>query len=599
VVGKVLGNRYEIISRLASGGMANVYLARCRVLNRPVTIKVLREELAEDKEFLQRFQREAQAVASLSHPNIVNIYDVGEHEGLPYLVMEYVEGEDLKEVIKKRAPFSPQEIASIGAQVCAALAHAHQKGIVHRDIKPHNILITNGGRVKVTDFGLARVLSVPAATVTQSGTVVGSVYYFSPEQAQGQEVDPRSDLYSLGVVLYEMATGEVPFKGDNPISVALKHLQEEPPPVRRRNPAIPQELEQIILKAMAKNPDDRFHSADEMRRALTGGGFAEATEPEDEQTRVLYHQRNLKPRLRGWVVVALVAVLFVAAGFLLGSILQHSGEVTVPAVTGLPLDEAKQKLTEAGLRYRVHEVYDRETPEGLIVRQSPLEGTRVKKKRVVELWVSKGPQLVWLPDVRGYPLQEARALLESSGFKVKTPVAEFYDEKVPAGSVISQNPEGEQKVPEGSQITLIISKGPPPRQVVMPSLLGLTVEQASKTLENLGLVLGEIKEEESQEYPAGVVCGQEIKPGTVVSSGEVVDIVRSKGPGVKVQVVPLTLKVQDDGEVKVVVRDQRGERVVYQRFHRSGEEITQNVEVFGSGEVKVYFQGELVEKYQV
>ncbi|HAA89275.1 MAG: Serine/threonine-protein kinase Sp [Thermoanaerobacterales bacterium 50_218] len=599
MLGKVLGNRYEIISRLASGGMANVYLARCRVLNRLVTIKVLKEELAEDKEFLQRFQREAQAVASLSHPNIVNIYDVGEENGLPYIVMEYVEGENLKEVIRRKAPFSPQEIANIGAQVCAALAHAHEKGIVHRDIKPHNILVTTGGRIKVTDFGLARMLSAPSANVTQSGTVVGSVYYFSPEQAQGREVDPRSDIYSLGVVLYEMATGEVPFKGDNPISVALKHLQEEPPPIRQKNPAIPPELEQVIFKAMAKDPENRFSSADEMRKALTWGDFAELAGPEEEQTRVLYRPRKRKPRLRGWVVVALVAILFVAAGFLLGSILQHSEEVTVPSVTGLPLDEAKEKIIGLGLRYQVHEIYDRKTPEGVIVRQSPLGGTRVKKKRVVELWVSKGPRLVWLPDVRGYPLQEAKAILESSGFKVKDPVSEFYDEKVPAGSVISQVPEGEQKVAEGSQISLIVSKGSPPRQVVMPSLLGLTVEQASKTLEDLGLVLGEIKEEESQEYPSGVVCGQEIEPGTVVSSGEVVDIVRSKGPGPGVKVLPLTLKARDDGEVKIVVRDQRGERVIYQRFHHSGEEITQDVEVFGTGEVQVYFQDELVEKYQV
>ncbi len=228
MIGKMLGNRYEIIAMLGAGGMANVYRARCTVLNRIVTVKVLRKELAEDKDFVRRFQMEAQAVALLSHPNIVSIYDVGEEDGVPYLVMEYVEGFNLKEIIRERGPLSATEAVNIGIQVCAALEHAHSKGIIHRDIKSHNILVTQGGRVKVTDFGLARVLSIPSVTMTQSGSVMGSVHYFSPEQARGEEVTPQSDIYSLGVVLYEVVSGRVPFQGDNPISIALKHLQEEP-----------------------------------------------------------------------------------------------------------------------------------------------------------------------------------------------------------------------------------------------------------------------------------------------------------------------------------------------------------------------------------
>lgn len=228
MIGKLFGNRYEIIAKLGAGGMANVYKARCTILNRIVTVKILRSELAEDKDFVRRFQNEAQAVALLSHPNIVSIYDVGEENGLPYLVMEYVEGKNLKELIRSEGALSPSEVVNIGIQVCAALGHAHSKGIIHRDVKPHNILVAPEGQIKVTDFGLARFLSVPSATMTQSGTVMGSVHYFSPEQARGEEADAQSDIYSLGTVLYEAVSGHVPFQGDSPVSIALKHLQEEP-----------------------------------------------------------------------------------------------------------------------------------------------------------------------------------------------------------------------------------------------------------------------------------------------------------------------------------------------------------------------------------
>ena len=297
MIGKVLGNRYEIIAMLGAGGMANVYRARCTVLNRIVTVKVLRKELAEDKDFVRRFQMEAQAVALLSHPNIVSIYDVGEEDGVPYLVMEYVEGFNLKEIIRERGPLSATEAVNIGIQVCAALEHAHSKGIIHRDIKSHNILVTPGGRVKVTDFGLARVLSIPSVTMTQSGSVMGSVHYFSPEQARGEEVTPQSDIYSLGVVLYEVLSGHVPFQGDNPISIALKHLQEEPKSLRLENPTIPNVLEKIIFKAMAKDPKNRFSSAEQMQQALAEDQPSGAIYPsEEEQTRLIPQPEEMEAK---------------------------------------------------------------------------------------------------------------------------------------------------------------------------------------------------------------------------------------------------------------------------------------------------------------
>lgn len=605
MIGSVLGNRYEIINRLASGGMANVYLAKCRILKRQVTIKVLKEEFSSDKEFLQRFQREAQAVASLSHPNIVNIYDVGEEKGLPYIVMEYIEGENLKEVIRKKAPFSPREIVNIGSQVCAALEHAHGRGVIHRDIKPHNILVTSSGRIKVTDFGLARMLSAPAANVTQSGTIVGSVYYFSPEQAQGQEVDARSDLYSLGVVLYEMATGDIPFRGDTPISVALKHIQELPPPVRQKNPAIPPEIADIINKAMSKDPEKRFSSAAEMKKELLNADLS-SWRSDEEQTQLLYKEAAMKkrskkrqrPNLWGWLAIGIALIVLISVFSWAASRWLFAGDVVVPAVEGLTVEEAKDEITKAGLHYQVNDIFSAEVP-GEVVRQSPLGKTKVKKNRVIKLWVSKGSEMIWLPDVRNYPLREAQILLEDSGFKLQMPVTKVYDENIPEGKVVSQDPEGDQKQPEGTRINLTVSKGSSPQQVVMPQLVGRTIEKASDELVSLGLVLGEIKEEESQDYPAGLVCAQEIASGTVIHSGDTVIITKSKGPGPQVSILPLKLQVRENGDVKIVVHDRLGERVFYQQFHKADENLEKDVEVYGSGEVYVYFQGQLVERYSV
>jgi beta-lactam-binding protein with PASTA domain/tRNA A-37 threonylcarbamoyl transferase component Bud32 len=598
MVGKMIGNRYEIITRIGVGGMANVYQARCTILNRIVTVKVLRSELAEDKDFVRRFQLEAQAVASLSHPNIVSIYDVGEEDGLPYLVMEYVEGANLKEIIKNRGPLSPSEAVNIGIQVCAALAHAHSKGIIHRDIKPHNILVTPGGRVKVTDFGLARVLSMPSATMTQSGTVMGSVHYFSPEQARGEEATPQSDLYSLGVVLYETLSGEVPFQGDNPVSIALKHLQEEPTGLRLKNPEIPSELEDIILKAMSKDPAKRFVSAREMQRALSECFISDDELEAEEQTQFLPAvdggNKKRKGRLHPAALAAIIILgLCLLVGIVWGFTNWYFGEpIAVPNVVGDPEDVADAKLRDAGLRVEVNETYDQGSKKGIVVQQQPEAGMKVKKGRTVQLWVNKGQTLVWLPEITGTTERDAQITLETRGFQVK--ILKEYSEDIPAGHVIRQLPAGDQNYPKGSTVTLVVSKGPAPRDVPVPSLIGLSIEQAKIALDAVGLVLGEPSEEYSDKEQ-GVIIRQTIEPGTMVRKGDVVDVVVSSGP----EPQKVRFEVHEPGEVKVVIQDTTGTRVVYQQMHQAGDRVEVPVQVLVPGVIQVFFQGQLVESYDV
>jgi len=553
MIGQTLGGRYELLARIGGGGMALVYKARDNLLNRYVAVKVLRQQFMHDEDFIRRFNREAQAAASLSHPNIVSIYDVGQDADTHYIVMEFVDGANLNEIIRERAPLQSEEAVKIASQICDALDHAHYNQIIHRDIKPHNILIGNNGRVKVTDFGIAR--AVTASTITQTGSVIGSVHYFSPEHAKGVAAGEKSDIYSLGIVLYQMLTGRLPFLGESPISVALKHLQEPFEQPRKVNPYIPQSVENIILRAMRKNPQERYASAQQMLADLETClqpnrlneppvQFESDNDSETDKTRVIpairpdmrdtieapavsqaaeqadnrWDSRGLddEPPRRRWIVPTVLSVLALAlVAVLVWAVMALKQELTpkdvqVPDVINMKWEEAKIELENAGLKVEepALEESSKEVEKGRVIKQSKKD-TAVRVGSLITLTVSTGPDLPEMPKLTGGTLEDAVAALGKLGVNPDNIVPdEQFDDSEP-GTVLSQKPEeGETFNPDTDKITLAVSQGP--ETFPMPNLVGKTEEQAKAELEkkNLKLKDGKVIYETSFTTPKGQVFKQ-------------------------------------------------------------------------------------------
>ncbi|MFZ5639157.1 MAG: Stk1 family PASTA domain-containing Ser/Thr kinase [Bacillota bacterium] len=624
MIGKLLGNRYEIISQLGGGGMALVYKGRDTLLNRQVTVKLLRPEYTCDEEFVARFRREAQAVAKLSHPNIVSVYDVGQEGDTHYIVMEYVEGKNLKELIREQGVMPVNRAVDIARQICEGLDHAHENGIVHRDIKPHNILVTAGGKVKVTDFGIAR--AVTSATVTQAGTIVGSVHYFSPEQAKGENTVARSDIYSVGVVLYEMVTGQVPFQGDSPIGVALKHIQEQPPVPSSLNRNISPELEKVILRAMEKDITLRYQSAGDMARDLRTvlcGEISDETRylNEDEfATRVLTAPRIIRkekaeeddedemaPRRRKRVrpmAKAILAVLII--GLLAGAATGINSflnvpEVTVPDLREATLDTAISTLTGLGLESKIERQYHPQAPLDTVISQDPEPNKKVRKGFTVTLTVSKGPKYVTVPDVRKKELSIAEVELGNLGFKVET--TDVYSDEVAKGSVVEQTPGADSQAVEGSTVTLEVSMGREPKYVAVPDLRGRTLEDARKMLTDLNLRLSEtVNEAPSNDYIPGTIMAQQPSPGDNLQEGEAVQVTLSTGPGPEAKTATVSVELPDDNithQVQIVVIDVTGTREVYDETHDAGEVVTQPVTYYKKGKIQVFVDGKKLKEQLV
>jgi eukaryotic-like serine/threonine-protein kinase len=578
LIDTLFDGRYRISRKLGSGGMANVYLAQDEELGRRVAIKILDDRHARDDQFVERFRREAQHAAGLSHPNIVSIYDRGEAEGTYYIAMEYVEGRTLKELLVARGP-SPLGIAiDYTRQILSALRFAHRNGIVHRDIKPHNVIVDGEGRVKVMDFGIARAGA--ASQMTEAGSIIGTAQYLSPEQARGAPVDGTSDLYSTGIVLYELLTGTVPFTGDTPVEIAMKHLSQVPDPPSTHRPEVPRDLDYVALRALAKDPSDRYHSAEEMDSDLEriGRGIGVSAETAEAATTVLagadlgeaattirpaatvgagrtytpgrYYEYDEPPRRRSvwpWLLGILLLALALVGGFFawqeIQSQLSAAKPVTVPELVGLQEQNAVREIRDAGLKELVDRQPNADVPVGQVFEQDPQPGDRTERGNFVSITVSTGPRKLDVPNVVGRNRDEAVATLTGEGLE---PNVVEVNSLQPVGTVLATAPKAGTEVIEGTIIRVNVSKGPKP--VAVPNVVGSPFESAESQLRGLGFAVA--SEEVESDEPAGVVVGQNPAAGAQAAKGSAVTLQVSAGPTTS-QIPDVTSQTESDAAAQL------------------------------------------------
>ncbi len=623
LVGLVFDHRYEVQEKIGIGGMADVYRGKDTLLGRPVAIKILHQNFGSDQDFVARFKREAQAAGKLNHQNVVSMYDVGYDQGFHYIIMEYVAGCTLKEYIQHHSRVTIQEAVKITIAIAEGLEHAHMMGIVHCDVKPHNILITDAGRVKVTDFGIARAIN-SAATMMYTNSVMGSAHYISPEQASGKTINVSTDIYSLGVVLYELLTGEVPFRGETPVSVALQHVKDRVIAPRIKNSLIPPQLEQVVLTALEKEPGKRFGSISEMIQALRmslgyrGGTSArpmqhdfatqvlppleeEVMEEEEERQEGLLGKLGSLPQkyiIGGAVFAFILAFLWAFLSF--GNFWSNS-TVDVPNVVGKQLSVATRLLEERHLRVSSSEVTNSDVPAGQVISQSPEPGETVKEQRMVHLVVSKGAGDITIPDLQGMSFDQAREKLKALGLSIGK-ISYTSDTSKDDGVVISQGLQAGGKASKGATVDITINQTKS-TMVEIPNVVGMTIKEAKEALGNLGLSISKIS---GSNEDTAVVSAVSPAPGSSVKRDESVTLVgqpkdgkkeSNKAGGTTKGTVDITVpNGRSAQQVKIVLIDDEGGRVVYDGSNAPGDRIIKNVSGTGNVRVQIYLNNALVQE---
>ncbi len=657
---RILAGRYELLERIGDGGMAVVYKARCRLLNRFVAIKILKPEFTKDLKFIENFKRESQNAASLAHPNIVNTFDVGREGNIHYIVMELVEGRTLSDIIRDNGPMEWHRAVEITKQMASALSLAHKNHIIHRDVKPQNILVTSEGVPKLVDFGIAKAVNA-TTLVGNTGTIMGSVHYFSPEQARGGYVDEKSDIYSLGVVLYELLTGKVPFDGENPVSVALMHINDDIVPPSKVVSGIPPQLEQVVMKATKKYQTERYSSADEMYEALEnvehihsilgksiytgtsttgavgmgsfggessfssdgagnngGGGSSASGGTSDKNPKNIKGPVKKVGGAKGFqlnkyraMAIILAVILAIPASIGIYSLIKNGGigsgnEFPLPDYSGMLLEEALEDAEASGLKMVTGDiVYSDTFEEGEIVSQTPSADTRVLKGQIVTVNVSRGSREGTVPNIVSKTYQDAVFFLNKYGYKVGSVTYENANQ--PEGIVLSQDPSGGDEAVPGSFVNFVVSSGIDPTEAIVPLLIGMTETEAKTVLTSINLKLGKVTLQENSEYPEGEIFWQEQGADETVPAGTAINVKVSGKPSNSDDSYSIPLYVDfaaaqnEVFNLTVVVSDESGTHNILSNAQRMKADGGGTVTLSGQGKgtVTVIFDTTEVARYTV
>ena len=620
MIGKLLDERYELIKKIGAGGMADVYMAKDILLDRVVAVKILHSNFAEDNDFIVRFRHEAQSAGKLTHPNIVGIYDVGCDKDIHYIVMEYVEGETLKQYIQSHPNIPIDTAVRITIDIGEALEEAHENGIIHCDIKPHNILLTETGKVKVTDFGIARAIN--SSTVIDKQSILGSVHYLSPEQAAGDKITAKTDIYSLGIVLYEMLTHHLPFEGETAVSIALKHMQGDIPRPTKFNPTISPMLEECLLTALQKDPAKRYDTvADFISELKIAQGFTTAiykpashdfaamTRPinkkdlrqsvqkkENKLTQLLTHL----PQKYVWIGMALLFVICFAWAFFSFGNFWSSENITVPNVVGKPVEVAQTTLKKLDLKVSVDEIESEDIPAGEVISQTPTAGTNVKAKRIIHLTVSKGGSAMLIPDLKGLTLEQAKERLDKMGLALGA-VENGNDPDKPSEVIISQSPEPGSKASKGARINIVINVK---QKVTVPNVVGMTLGDARNTLLSMKLSVGTINTSDgaSADDANAVVLSQDPTGGESISSNVVNLTVGPSKAKAQKKTGTVNISIPKGGnarQVEIFVTDDSGKHTVYSAKANPGSTVSKDVSGTGSVHVQVAIDGSVVQDREI